>query len=55
MLLLASGWGRLNGEMLEEVDHFKYLGPQIGRKGGVEVDVIFRVEQARKAADTVRK
>ena len=34
---------RVIGEMLEEVDHFRYLGSQIGRKGGVEVDV--RVDQ----------
>ena len=29
----------LNAEMLEEVDHFKYLGSQIDGEGGVEVDV----------------
>ena len=40
--------GSLNGEMLEEVDHFKYFGSQIGREGGVEVDVSFRVGEARK-------
>ena len=52
-------WGRLNvslsGEMLEEVDHFKYMGSQIGREGGVEVDISFRVGEARRAASTVRK
>ena len=26
----------LNGEILEEVDHLKYLGSQIGKEGGVE-------------------
>ena len=47
--------GSLNGEMLEEVDHFKYLGSQIGMEGGVEVDVSIRVGEARRAAGTVRK
>ena len=42
-------------EMLEEVDHFKYLGSQIGREGGVEIDVSFRVGEARRAASTVKK
>ena len=67
MLLSASGFGggggggglnlSLNGEMLEEVDHFKYLGPQTGREGGVEVDVSFsfRVGEAKRAAGTIRK
>ena len=41
--------------MLEEVDHFKYLGSQIGRERGVEVDVSFMVGEARRAAGTVRK
>ena len=42
------------GEM-GEVDHFKYLGSQIGREGGVEVDVSFRVGEAKRVAGTVRK
>ena len=51
-MLSASGLGgggegvrlnvSLNGEMLEEVDHFKYLGSQTGIEEGVEVDVSFR-------------
>ena len=45
----------LNGEMLEEVDHSKYLESQIGREGGVEVDISFKVVEARRAAGTVRK
>ena len=45
----------LNRKMLEEVTHFIYLRSQIGREGGVEVDVSFRVEEARRASDTVRK
>ena len=46
---------RLSGEMLEEMEHFKYLGSQIGREGGVEVHVSFRVGEAKRAAGTVRK
>ena len=45
----------LNGEVLEEVNQFKYLGAQIGRKGGVEEDVCWRVGEARKAAGTLKK
>ena len=41
----------LNLDMLEEVNHFTYLWSQIGREGGVEVDVSFRVG----TAGTVRK
>ena len=44
----------LNGELLEEVDKFKYLGAQIGKRGGVEDDVSWRVGEARKAAGTVK-
>ena len=33
----------LNGDMFEEVDHFKHLGSHIGREGGLEVNVRFRV------------
>ena len=44
----------LNGEMLEGVDHFRYLWSQIGLAGGVEVDVSFRVVEARRVdRDTV--
>ena len=45
----------LNGELLEEVEHFKYLGLQIGREEGVEVDVNLRVGEARRATGTVVK
>ena len=46
---------RLNGERLEEVDSFKYLGSQIGRGGGVEEDVNFRVGEARKVAGAMKR
>ena len=38
----------LHGEMLEDMDHFKYLGSQIGREGGVEVDASCREGETRK-------
>ena len=45
----------LIGEIFEEVEHFKYLGLQIGGEGGVEVAISFRVGEARWSADIVRK
>ena len=45
----------LNGVMLEEAEHFKYLVTQIGREGGVKMDVSFSVGEARRAVGTVRK
>ena len=33
----------------------QYLGSQIGTDGGVDVDVCFKVGEARRAAGTVRK
>ena len=35
----------LNGEALEEVDQFKYLGSVIAANGGVEADVHHRVNE----------
>ena len=35
----------LNGEALEEVDQFKYLGSVIAANGGVEADVRHRVNE----------
>ena len=43
----------LNGEMLEEVENYRYLESQIGGESGVEVDVSFRVGEVRKAAGAV--
>ena len=45
----------LNREMLEEVEHFKYLRSQICREGEVAVHVSLRVGEASRAAGTVRK
>ena len=38
----------LNGEALEEVDQFKYLGSVIAANGGVEADVCHRVIEGCK-------
>ena len=38
----------LNGEALEEVDQFKYLGSVIAANGGVEADVCHRVNEGCK-------
>ena len=35
----------LNGDVLEEVDQFKYLGSVIAANGGVETDVRYRVNE----------
>ena len=37
---------RLNGEPLEEVDCFKYLGSQVAADGGCEWDVVHRINDA---------
>ncbi|XP_068200534.1 uncharacterized protein [Palaemon carinicauda] len=38
----------LNGELLEEVDQFKYLGSVVAANGGVEADVRQRVNEGCK-------
>ena len=38
----------LNGEALEEVDQFKYLGSILAANGGVEADVRHRVNEGCK-------
>ena len=40
----------LNGEMLEEVDSFKYLGSVLSKNGGVVEDVISRVNEGAKVS-----
>ena len=35
----------LNGEPLEEVDYFKYLGSQVAADGGCERDVVHRMNE----------
>ena len=38
----------LNGELLEEVYCFKYLGPQVAAEGGCERDVVHRMNEGYK-------
>ena len=44
----------LNGEVLEEVDQFKYLGSVIAANGGVEADVHHRVNEGSKVLGAVK-
>ena len=39
----------LNGEPLEEVDCFKYLGSQVAADGGCERDVVYRMNEGYRA------
>ena len=39
----------LNGEPLEEVDCFKYLGSQVAEDGGCERDVVHRMDEGYRA------
>ena len=39
----------LNGEPLEEVDCFKYLGSQVAADGGCEWDVIHKMNEGYRA------
>ena len=39
----------LNGEPLEEVDRFKYLGSQVAADGGCERDVVHRTNEGYRA------
>ena len=39
----------LNGEPLEEVDCFKYLGSQVAADGGCELDVVHRMNERYRA------
>ena len=45
---------KLNGEALEEVDHFKYLGSVIAANGGVEADVRHRVNEGCKVLGALK-
>ena len=44
----------LNGEVLEEVDQFKYLGSVVAANGGVEADVRHRVNEGCKVFGAVK-
>ena len=45
----------LNGEALEEVDQFKYLGSVIAANGGVEADVRHRVNEGCKVLGALKE
>ena len=45
----------LNGEVLEEVDQFKYLGLVIAVNGGVEADVRHRVNEGCKVLGALKE
>ena len=44
----------LNGEALEEVDQFKYLGSVIAANGGIEADVRHRVNEGCKVLGALK-
>ena len=39
----------LNGEPLEEVDYFKYMGSQVAADRGFEMDVVHRMNEGYRA------
>ena len=43
-----------NGEPLEEVDCFKYLGSQVAADGGCERDVVHRMNEGYRACGTLK-
>jgi len=46
---------RLNGEVLEEVESFRYLGSDVAANGGLEYEVKHRVNEGCKALGALRK
>ena len=44
----------LNGEPLEEVDCFKYLGSQVAADGGCERDVVHRMNEGYRAWEALK-
>ena len=45
----------LNGEILEEVDSFKYLGSIVSKNGGVVEDMMGRVNEGAKASGAMSR
>ena len=45
----------INGEPLQEVDCFKYLGSQVAADGGCERDVIHRMNEGYRAWGALRE
>ena len=44
----------LNGELLEKVDCFKYLGSQVAADGGCERDVIHKMNEGYRACGALK-
>ena len=44
----------LNGEPLEEVDCFKYLGSQVAADGGCESNVVHRMNEGYRAWEALK-
>ena len=44
----------LNGEALEEVDCFKYLGSQVAADGGCERDVVHKINEGYRARGALK-
>ena len=44
----------LNGERLEEVYCFKYLGPQVAADGGCERDVVHKMNEGYRALGALK-
>ena len=44
----------LNGQSLEEVDCFKYLGSQVAADGGCERDVVHRINEGYRAWEALK-
>ena len=44
----------LNGEALEEVNQFKYLGSAVAANGGVEADVCHKVNEGCKVLGALK-
>ena len=44
----------LNGELLEEVDCFKYLWSQVAADGGCERDVVYRINEGYRASGVLK-
>lgn len=46
---------RLNGEMLEEVKMFKYLGSNVTASGDVQGEVVYRINEGKKVLGAVNR
>lgn len=44
---------RLDNKIIDRVDHFTYLGSNVDKNGGTEVDVEARIQKARGALNAI--